>query len=293
MKRNLILTTGSNYNFRHLLPFFSTLEDINFKGDVVFFSNKISNFDITKFTKINLIEIPFNNAPPVFQDSELNSLLNTDKEIITKTLRYLMYKAYLQKNIDQYNHVLISDIRDVVFQDNPFKYPLENGLSTFLEDNSQTIKTNFYNSQWIREGFGQKTLDLIGHNTISCSGVSFGTPKAIIDYVDVMTPFIEELNGKNCRDQGIHNYIIYSNKLNKVNLIKDDSSFTSTISTFKDMQKLSYNDKGQVMNLKGEVCPIVHQYDRNWKLLWKYNKPVYFKRRIDLFKRAILSLTGR
>jgi hypothetical protein len=297
MSKNLIMTAGSAYNYNQIKPFFTSLERTDYSGDVVFFYNHINGFEKRRFDRENRKAIPFNNMPPFLTDERLDQRINIRKELLTKTLRYLLYKAYLKENSSKYEHVMIADLRDVFFQDNPFKYPLEDGITTFLEDESETIRVNGFNSEWIKVGFGKDTLNQIGDNLIACSGVSYGTPDALIVYIEKMVPHIERLAGQNCRDQGIHNYLVYTNALQKVNLIPDDKSLVSTIAAFKDPSKIISDKKGNVLNNKGELCPVVHQYDRNWKLLWKYNKPYYFQKRWNLIKRFFyplyLRLTGQ
>lgn len=133
-------------------------------------------------------------------------------------------------------------------------------------------------------------LNEIGDNYISCSGITFGDSQSVIEYIDKMLPLIDQLHGQNCRDQGIHNYLIYTNKLPKVRLVADDEGPVSTISIAKNKNKIMLNKTGDVINGLSEVINIIHQYDRHWHLLWKFNRYEYFQKRKNLLKRFLLDI---
>lgn len=287
---NLILTAASNYNFRELKPFFATLGSTDFDGTTVLFYNCLKKNTIDALKKYKVTPIPFYNSFPFSEDSDLRKHIKLDrnKDYLTKTLRYVLYRAYLLEYGHCFSHVLLSDARDVAFQKDPFDFDIKDGITTFLEDKSETIKSNFYNSQWIRDGFGEQVLEEIGDNYISCSGVTYGDPKSLIHYIDEMLPLIDKLHGKNCRDQGIHNYLIYTNKLPNIRLIADDEGPVSTISVAKKPDKIMLDKNRRVVNISNEVINVVHQYDRDWKLLWKFSRHGYFVKKWNLIKRVLL-----
>ena len=202
-----------------------------------------------------------------------------------------MYLAYLKAFKDKYENVMLTDVRDVIFQKDPFDFEINNRIYSFLEDKSQKIKDNYYNALWINEAFGKEAFNNIGNNYIICSGVTIGTYQPMVEYLEKLTHYvIDVVKDKGCKDQGIHNYIIYTDQIKDIELIPDDEGAVSTISTHKPIDNIRLNKAKYVKCKQGRIINIVHQYDRHWGLLWKYSKRDYLKRRTDLFKQFLLAV---
>ncbi len=105
-----------------------------------------------------------------------------------------------------------------------FKYK-RSKLMFFGEDPSSMINMCTWNSGWVRDCFGDKILDEVGFQPIICSGVSMGTMKYMLRYVNKMSALLEgrgledyptsnfpacERNGV---DQCLHKVLIHTKKL--------------------------------------------------------------------------------
>ena len=103
--------------------------------------------------------------------------------------RYKIFSSFLKnKNYDQ---ILLSDSRDVYFQDDPFNYNYT-GEINFLED--YKIKDCPYNSKWIIKTYGNKEFLSIANNTILCSGTVLGKNEKIQEYLNLINHNIEKFN---------------------------------------------------------------------------------------------------
>lgn len=112
--------------------------------------------------------------------------------------------------------VLIMDVRDSLFQLDPFGMgsPTITGLQVYEEDKSQT--TQHWLTQW---PIG--TCKGVQYNeTMLCSGTTSGTRAAMLKYLDIMYAEMKVwINEPRCRfgingdDQSMHNYLYYSGQL--------------------------------------------------------------------------------
>jgi hypothetical protein len=183
----------------------------------------------------------------------------------TASLRWIIISQYL-KHIDNmrtgYKYVFICDSRDVVFQRNIFdnvnRY--EEGLFAFQETIKITIKKCSYNSKWIRDCYGEAELDRIGNRSVICAGTILGSWRAIIDYLSLVEQ-ITKNRYRQCNDQGIHNHIVHVDGVNntKIHIIPHETGFVGTVGSTVTYTR---NQFGLILNEKGQVYAVVHQFDR-------------------------------
>lgn len=294
MKKNIVLTSAGSYEYWHLRPIIETYENHKSNDEFVLFLSDSSKETISKLKRHKIKIIEFISKYPYFTSNlELTKYLPDHKENPThpKLTRYYMYEAYLKSCSEEYDNVLLCDSRDVIFQKNPFDFAIQKGLYVFLEDDSESIGDNYFNSLWIKSAFGEVFFEKVKHQPIACSGVSIGDSKSIISYLEIMNEIIgTELTGKNCKDQGTHNYILNSNFIPEAIKISDDVGPVSTISSFKSYDKIRINADAKVINWSNQIVNIVHQYDRHWGLLWKYNKRAFINKKINYCKQFLLAI---
>lgn len=117
-------------------------------------------------------------------------------------------------------YVLLSDVRDVIVQSNPFTVARERvpgKVVISLEDSRVTLGACPFNSQWILELYGEDVLEDMADRRISCSGVTLGPLAPMLRYVRTMRTLIgrivEDNEGtkviRKGSDQGIHNCVVH------------------------------------------------------------------------------------
>ena len=199
-------------------------------------------------------------------------------------LRFEFYAAWLLRPQTEtysyrYGRIMLSDLRDVFFQKNPFSgmashQQLKNTLIVF-EEFPTRIKDQPHNREWIRNSRGEQALDQIGHNYISCSGTTFGGRDAMEAYLLHMLKAFDETPEANSiagMDQGHHNFVVHSGRLNssidQVVIEKQGYSIVNTVGIIGAVWGLRQhgildNATNEVLNYDGTVSPVVHQYDRD------------------------------
>ena len=178
--------------------------------------------------------------------------------------RYMMYEDYLATFAQRFRKVLLTDLRDVVFQGDPFAEPLHTEVSFAAEDD--TIGPCPWNSSWLRMAYGEAVLEELADRQISCSGTTIGEADGIVRYLRTMRTEIETRPYDRTTfgvDQGIHNYIVWKlrpayGRLDIVNSVVKTLYYTS-----KDRVQVT---DGRI-TVDGRAAPVIHKYDSHPDLL--------------------------
>jgi len=134
--------------------------------------------------------------------------------------RFPMYRDWLNECPECTDGIILTDVRDVYWQRDPFttagKLGMEHNLMVFEEifpalDTTHWL-TKFPVDQCKKFNFGKTPM--------LCSGSVMGSREGIIDYVNTMVEeFDVWIKDENCRidlvgdDQSVHNYLYYAGKL--------------------------------------------------------------------------------
>lgn len=181
--------------------------------------------------------------------------------------RFLLYLSYLLDlpASERPALVVLSDVRDVIFQTDPSVLrgalsPSED-LGVSLEDESMTLGSCRFNSAMISGAYSTQILSLLANLPISCSGVTIGRYSGILRYLQQMT---SELLVRDAMvaDQACHNYLLHTGQLDPVRIFSNQEGPVFTMGHTKGF---SIDSLGKVRSLrKGGSAPvIVHQYDRH------------------------------
>jgi hypothetical protein len=186
-------------------------------------------------------------------------------------VRMILYYDFLTVNRGRYGQVMLTDVRDVIFQADPFARETGPGLRAFLEDESMRIGNSQANIQWITELFGQEELERLGGFSISCSGTTIGDAESVRHY---LRAFIEvafsvrstRLNGG---DQGIHNYLVHGALKPSTTLLRNGAAEVLTMGYLPREGEFSMDAEGRIVDASGQVFNVLHQYDRHPELAGK------------------------
>ena len=268
-KRNLILGAIQNYNWDTIKCFFNSLDNANIKKcDIVMFVYNLNESVINEMKSYGII---IQEIPEEFWNMRINNY------------RYKLYADFLSDKLNKYKMILSIDVRDSIFQKDIFKYydKYKNFLGVALEDG---ILTDPVNQRWMIEHYGRDILNSIKDNPIICSGTILATSKI---FYNISRTIWEEINSTkipipfNSRhDQTILNYIIYHLKIFKDYIIESNNKDgpIMTLDLFLRKKKFSLDSENNILNEKGEIAYITHQYDRSLKLTKiisnKYNERI-------------------
>ena len=245
---NCILGLAAGYHYGDVRPFLLSLDRVGYTGRRVLFVSETTR-DLERMAEHDVTII----------------LLKRSEELAHvpyNALRYFLYLDFLKQYVEPFERILISDVRDVVFQRDPFGFSWLDGINCTLEDRRVSIGQCPHNAHWIRGHQGESALESVAEKTISCSGTTVGDHKGMMQYLTALTsrliPYIEgeRMAGY---DQGVHNVMVHTDVLENITL-HDNHGPIITLGYTKGEPAL--DDEGFVLNEAGERAHIVHQYDR-------------------------------
>ncbi|MBG0790455.1 MAG: hypothetical protein H0S80_08180 [Desulfovibrionaceae bacterium] len=243
----LILGLAAGYHYGDVRPFLASLEHTGHTSETVLFTSGTTR-DLDRMRAHRVTIIPY-TRPAGLADMPCNGL------------RYFLYRDYLRALPRPCSRVLITDVRDVLFQRDPFGHPWPDGLNAMLEDRRATVGSCPFNARWVREHLGADALAAIGGCPISCSGTTVADHAAMLDYLDKMTELLDPPTTGECMagyDQGIHNYLIHTGRVAAA--LHDNDGPVLTLAQTRGEPRMDAD--GRVLNEAGRPAHIVHQYDR-------------------------------
>ena len=300
--QDVVMTVARGYELPQIIYFIKSLLETGFKGDIVVgmapsMSNETKAFLTHHSNHNNVVtyEIPLEcgrpmrgtlcNVVDMFQATEYDGSTIMLKDLrqrrVVAQLRFEYYWAWTTE-YSSTSRILITDSRDVYFQTNPFTNLTKNMETTLhVYEDTDKIKNNIPETNWIRNIYNQTMLDEIGDLPGICSGTTIGGQPAMEMYNRAMVKEWDETSTKNriAMDQGRHIVLVLRNKLvgapniTTVNKIKLGAGEVNTIGIpliglLKAGIPLSewkgYDSRNElILNNDGSVTPVVHMFDRH------------------------------
>jgi hypothetical protein len=255
---NLIIGAAVNYNIKDISTFVKSFRKYNDTDKVILIFNDISNNQILLdfLSKYNIDYITYNSN---FSTSGVEVAHN----------RFKLYEEFLNKN-KEFKSILLTDIRDVFFQGNPFENIQEEEFIYFFEeDKNSDIKSEFQHTDWIKKYFGEENYKVFERKQILCSGNTMASTNQMIIYLKKINYYIEDsIKFPFLRDHAFHNWIGHIEKdLFKNISHKENGDVVATIGLTLERSKdliIMKDDYLYVSNMKPSL---VHQYDRSEELV--------------------------
>lgn len=174
--------------------------------------------------------------------------------------RFALWAQILQARPD-IRRVVTTDVRDVVFQGDPFAESV-GGLEFFVEADGRTLSQHAFNRKYLRALLGTGLSRHVGPRKCVCVGVVAGSSAAVLRFCRTVLLLCaiprSHIGGAFGVDQAACNVIAHLDLLGGV--IRENYSRVATIG-LSASGRLAIQD-GLIRNPDGSVSPIVHQYDR-------------------------------
>lgn len=285
-KRNLVVGAVRGYGFTQLQPFVVSLKQTSFDGDLVLLWSDLSAQTRADLQAHGVKLVPFSYrgsgalnswsrfwpvlGPVVrlFRGSALAHLIL--KTILPlQSARFLAYRDFWVAHREAYQNVLITDVRDVLFQGDPFA-SFKGGLLVFEEDGGFPLgDEKMFNAPWIEDLFGLEALAEMGHFPILCSGTTMGDSESLIRYLTGFELLLcrAQTIGAGGSDQGVHNYLCRHIMQPWFQVAKNgEGPVLSMVPTLRRGIDFEIADNGVLLNSNGSLVPVLHQYDRHQDL---------------------------
>lgn len=288
VKHPLVYAFAVGYRWQGMNIFVSSLRKNGYKGDLVI---AISIYDYkyleNKFEQYAIHPILIDNVWPFY--SSLNKKFPINETYLKSCsieyrnyggykwniYRYSVLLCWLYVYGNKYTHIISLDIRDVVFQGNPFQWNFEDGLYVVDEKKGDDIliKNNTCNFDWIKM---YKNYTKIENNKILNSGVFIGSKDYFLSFISQFCTFIRE-NYVIVAEQGSFIYAYYTGYFKNIKFFMNRNQNGVVLTTGIDLPEVKKLKKrnSTIFNEDGTIPYIVHQYDRCESFVIMYKNKYY------------------
>ena len=204
---------------------------------------------------------------------------------VVATIRYEWYWIWASQYSPS-SWIMLIDSRDSFFQRTPFanlprtqNIESVGGLLYFFGENANATRLGISkkNQKWIKNGYGDATIQAVKDKPTICSGSTMGEQIAIETYLRAMVNEHDEAQVRMTgSDQGFHNYLYYSSKLTGASTIRklivweQGRGFINNMGALRTKPFKEWGcydpDKHVVYQWDGSISPVVHQWDRDKEL---------------------------
>jgi len=246
-RKNLLFSIIVKYSWEKILPFLkSFIRIISRNCDIVFFVNQVTPEVISNLKSygVNVYKIK----------EKIIGSYNIYK------IRWKLYRDYLNNNKSKYNIVLSVDIRDTIFQGEFFS--LYENYSSFIGFSYESATLNkLIKKDDLINAIGVENFKSIENKRTLNAGTIWATSNIFFEFANILYNKLLEIR---ILDQCLVNYLIYKeNILNTVKHIYSDENGPVLTLGLTSKKKVKIDNANNILNNKGEIALIVHQYDRH------------------------------
>lgn len=286
--KNLVLTILHHYNYPLIEPFIKSLKEVGYKDDlVVFISDTTSKTTRKILQKQGITLVEFKNQYPFIGGYE-DVFEDISPDITINNYRFLLFFKYLVNNPGKYKNVMLTDIRDVIFQKNIFDELADDKIYYFLEDASEVFRTSTLNHKWCLHANGPEITNQIIDENVSCAGITIGSYEQVINYLLYLQSrlkFRDDLHWG--LDQGLHNAYIYTIPNQSAVIVPNTQPLILTLGACKTFK---WQSNGELVNDLNERYSVVHQWDRFGDLIVSVKRKYVGNRLMQRFKKALFTV---
>lgn len=257
---NLVIGAALGYDLSQIELFVKSFRKVNLQDDLILIVDSTPSDELLEFSK---------NYNIKFEHFHTNQFL----DMWLATSRFIKILEIIESS--RYRNVLITDVRDVVFQKNPFDIDV-NQLMLFSEDSGVMLGDEEINTHWVKTLFEPEVLNQIKSCNIICGGTILGTQDSILNLLRLMKEYIEKtpLRNKIPIDQVLLNYLCHTKKLSHIpHTLNKSGDIVATVglTVTHKLAKDVIDIKDNLVYINGQSPAIVHQYDRSTELVNHFN----------------------
>lgn len=281
MKHDLVIGYNHGYTWEKIEPFARSLRDTGFDGDISLFTSGVAADAVAEIESrgVKVLSSPCRNLAGSERWLNFWKALRVAPVLCRLRIlqciapvgvrRFLLYEKHLATYAAQYRRAFLTDVRDVVFQKNPFETKLPRGVHAFEEDGRHTVATRPINAGWVREAFGADGLHRLGPLPILCAGTILGDVPELISFLRhfawtcAKSRYLKSAG----IDQGIYNMAVRTYPGPAIHLHANGGVvLTMAIMPASD---ILVDEQGHVLGADGRIIPVLHQFDRHPQLFNK------------------------
>lgn len=269
--KDLIIGCSTNYDWSKIKYWVNSINQSGFKGDKVLIFMTVDKDTLQKVNDAGFTAI-------VLSQPNQDGNFTYQSQLPVHVERFFHIYNFLREN--RYRYVITTDVKDVIFQQDPIKYIEENIGDKKLMFASESIlyKDEPWGNQNLVETFGPYFHSIFKHNLIFNVGVLAGRGDDMRDLACMI--FNMSINRPiPIVDQSTFNFMISMAPYLYTSLyLKSEDAWACQLGTTADPSKIEQFKpfleepsprfkNGKVVTSLGKEFTIVHQYDRvpQWK----------------------------
>lgn len=269
---NVIIGAIDNYTWEQIVPWINSLKQSGFGGEAFLICYRITDDIKQKIQDAGITVYSVNHDP--FGKALIHN--QKGRDTISHQIRfYHAFELLSRLGIEKLNKVVMTDVRDVIFQKDPFPY-----LEQQLKDNYTLLASSegqlYSNEAWgldnLKQGFGPiiPTLLNLEESSIYNVGVIGGVAQDFANLCLILYEMSHRLFIPN--DQSSFNVLIKTILKEKILLVNHDDPWAVHCGTCLDPNKSDLNKlfqtkmpqivDGNFLTPAGGMYAMVHQWDR-------------------------------
>lgn len=210
------------------------------------------------------------------------------------TERFVAFAKVLKDHAGEALRIMVCDVRDVIFQSDPFPLVPPGKILVGVEDRRLTFGSCPYNTHAMKEALGGQFVEELRDLPVICSGVTIGDARLMMEFVLLMASFATQLaanvggyrNIRGLSDQALFNCLIgrcsamrlqgKGRVLDSVLQVPNERSPIYTMG-WVPHGEIRVDLFGRVLNPSGQVPAVLHQMDRHPRVMRLLNQqyPIY------------------
>jgi len=275
-KVNAVLGYVHGYRWNDISGFVQSLRRTGYSGEICLICSAVAPDELEKFRAhgVRVEASPyacrkFKNSwakswrvlryfPPLVRRLALPHLAQVT------ILRFLLYEQHFLREGSRYRRVLLSDVRDVWFQADPFQVDLGAGVHAFSEAAGRTIESEEINLRWIRHAFNTDVQRWLGKEPILCSGTIIASADSLPGFLSHFRQcfYLARRIRSGGIDQGVFNYAVRTCREPHVTIHNNGEATVLTMGIMPESD-IRCDAIGRVVRPDGTVIPVLHQFDRH------------------------------
>jgi hypothetical protein len=250
--KNLIIGGFTNYGIDQLKPWVISAKEVAGDNDVVLVYGNTTDETLDWLVEQNVVIVPMLQV----------------QNVPIHVLRFLSIHNYLVQHWQHYEYVVTTDVKDVYFQADPFKFLV--GRKLVVASEGLKYKDEPWGNENLFQAYGPYVYEQFKDNEIFNVGTFGGKSEYVKDMV-----FHIFTNGINrpipiC-DQAVFNVLLNTQPFKDI--ATKTIQWAAELGTIMDPSKIAsfrpnllfaepvWKD-GLLKDVNGHIFPIVHQYDR-------------------------------
>jgi hypothetical protein len=272
-KKSLIIGAMTNYDFDKVAPWIKSVNECGFEGDKTMIVFNASFDTVQKISDSGFSVVVFD------QDDE-SQMFRHETPAPIHIERFFHIYNYLKDTWQDYDYVVTTDVKDVIFQKNPIDWLKENLGDKKLVAGSEALK--YKDESWgdenLMQTYGPYVYEIFKENEIYNVGTLGGTAEYMKDLA--FNIFFNSVSRPiRIVDQAVFNVLIQTQPFKDViKFAKQSDGWACQAGTVADPSKMdTFRPNlleaepqwfaGKVLTSTFKEFTIVHQYDRvpEWK----------------------------